>query len=227
MEYDLPFQLPLPPAKDYSPPEIKEPENRLTEHFVATNDKQRSFLRRKGVTAVGLKKDGENYIVSFDDTSTCEAYNTPLLWAQNPELSFDAQDYPAFAHLIQEARTRTRNICPEALPADINELPSEESPSPEVKAPKEMINVLGTLKEIDGKTVERYVFVFGDAFRAAILRILGEYAYDPELSFTWNDVVLLAQKIRNEIGQSFSEGELATFPQEIRDFLLDESAWQS
>ena len=47
------------------------------------------------------------------------------------------------------------------------------------------------------KGEERYVFTFNDETRADALRILGDYASDPELSFTWWDAAVLSQKIRS------------------------------
>jgi hypothetical protein len=53
------------------------------------------------------------------------------------------------------------------------------------------INVLALVK---GQ--ERYIFLFDDQNRTATLRMLGRYAADPELSFTWYDAAMLSQKIR-------------------------------
>lgn len=55
------------------------------------------------------------------------------------------------------------------------------------------INVLALVK---GN--ERYVFLYDDASRAETLRVLGRYASNPELSFTWYDAAVLSQKIREE-----------------------------
>jgi hypothetical protein len=55
------------------------------------------------------------------------------------------------------------------------------------------INVLALVKGD-----ERYVFLFDDASRAETLRVLGRYASDPELSFTWYDAAVLSQKIRQD-----------------------------
>ena len=46
------------------------------------------------------------------------------------------------------------------------------------------------------KGEERYVFMFDDDSRADTLRKLGQYASDPELSFTWYDAAVLSQKVR-------------------------------
>lgn len=54
------------------------------------------------------------------------------------------------------------------------------------------INVLALVKGD-----ERYVFLFDDASRGETLRILGRYASDPELSFSWYDAAVLSQKIRS------------------------------
>ena len=53
------------------------------------------------------------------------------------------------------------------------------------------INVLALVKG-----AERYVFLYDDASRAETLRVLGRYASNPELSFTWYDAAVLSQKIR-------------------------------
>jgi hypothetical protein len=55
------------------------------------------------------------------------------------------------------------------------------------------INVLALVKG-----AERYVFLYDDSSRAETLRILGRYASNPELSFTWYDAAVLSQKIRQE-----------------------------
>lgn len=53
------------------------------------------------------------------------------------------------------------------------------------------INVLALVK---GE--ERYVFLYDDDSRAETLRVLGRYASNPELSFTWYDAAVLSQKVR-------------------------------
>ena len=55
------------------------------------------------------------------------------------------------------------------------------------------INVLALVKG-----AERYVFLYDDSSRAETLRILGRYASNPDLSFTWYDAAVLSQKIRQE-----------------------------
>lgn len=55
------------------------------------------------------------------------------------------------------------------------------------------INVLALVKGS-----ERYVFLYDDASRAETLRVLGRFASNPELSFTWYDAAVLSQKIRQE-----------------------------
>lgn len=57
----------------------------------------------------------------------------------------------------------------------------------------EDINVLALVKG-----AERYVFLYDDSSRAETLRMLGRYASNPELSFTWYDAAVLSQKIRQE-----------------------------
>ena len=58
------------------------------------------------------------------------------------------------------------------------------------------INVLALVK---GK--ERYVFLFSDDNRAETLRMLGRYASNPDLSFSWYDAAVLSQKVRQTAKQ--------------------------
>ena len=55
------------------------------------------------------------------------------------------------------------------------------------------INVLALVKGS-----ERYVFLYDDSSRAEALRVLGRYASNPDLSFTWYDAAVLSQKIRQD-----------------------------
>ena len=61
------------------------------------------------------------------------------------------------------------------------------------------INVLALVKGS-----ERYIFLYDDDNRAETLRMLGRYASNPELSFTWYDAAVLSQKIRQESKQAKS-----------------------
>jgi hypothetical protein len=53
------------------------------------------------------------------------------------------------------------------------------------------INVIALVKG-----TERYVFLFDDDSRAEALRTLGRHAANPDLSFSWYDAAVLAQKVR-------------------------------
>ncbi|GAG13691.1 unnamed protein product, partial [marine sediment metagenome] len=54
-------------------------------------------------------------------------------------------------------------------------------------------NIMGLVKG-----TERYVFVFTDSRRTDVLRTLGRFADNAELSFTWYDAAVLSQRIRDE-----------------------------
>ena len=43
---------------------------------------------------------------------------------------------------------------------------------------------------------EQYIFVFDESNRTETLRMLGRYAADPQLSFTWYDAAILSQRVR-------------------------------
>ena len=55
------------------------------------------------------------------------------------------------------------------------------------------------------KGLERYFFSYTDNSRAECLRVLEEYALDPDLSLTWYDVAVLSQKIRRTSGKNKEE----------------------
>lgn len=55
----------------------------------------------------------------------------------------------------------------------------------------EDVNVLAMIK---GE--ERYVFLYNDANRIELLRTLGRYAADPQLSFTWFDAAVMSKAVR-------------------------------
>lgn len=69
------------------------------------------------------------------------------------------------------------------------------------------INVLALVKG-----AERYIFLYDDANRAEALRVLGRFASNPELSFTWYDAAVLSQKIRQTSQQQAQEQALRTQP---------------
>lgn len=59
------------------------------------------------------------------------------------------------------------------------------------------INVLALVKGM-----ERYVFLYDDSSRAETLRVLGRFASNPKLSFTWYDAAVLSQKIREDVKET-------------------------
>lgn len=50
---------------------------------------------------------------------------------------------------------------------------------------------------------EQYVFVYTDENRVETLRMLGRYAADPQLSFSWYDAAVLSKKIREIDAEQF------------------------
>jgi hypothetical protein len=57
--------------------------------------------------------------------------------------------------------------------------------------PARDINVIALVKG-----GERYVFLYDDDSRAEVLKTLGRYAANPDLSFSWYDAAVLGQKVR-------------------------------
>ncbi len=62
------------------------------------------------------------------------------------------------------------------------------------------INVLALVK---GE--ERYVFLYDDANRVETLRMLGRYAADPQLSFSWYDAAVMSKKIREMANEATAD----------------------
>jgi hypothetical protein len=65
------------------------------------------------------------------------------------------------------------------------------------------INVLALVK---GR--ERYIFLYEDSQRAEALRMLGRFASNPELSFTWYDAAVLSQKVRHSATKTLDVSDL-------------------
>jgi len=59
------------------------------------------------------------------------------------------------------------------------------------------INVVAVVKG-KAKPHEYFIFLYDDANRTEILRQAGRWAANPELSFSWYDAAVAAQKIRGE-----------------------------
>ena len=66
------------------------------------------------------------------------------------------------------------------------------------------INVLALVKG-----AERYVFLYDDASRSDTLRVLGRFASNPDLSFTWYDAAVLSQKVRQGLSRRACWAEAA------------------
>lgn len=62
-----------------------------------------------------------------------------------------------------------------------------------------MENEVNVLAMVKGE--ERYVFLYDDKNRTETLRMLGRYAADPQLSFTWYDAAVMSKKIRQIAAQ--------------------------
>ncbi|MEK7562532.1 MAG: hypothetical protein AAB509_02550 [Patescibacteria group bacterium] len=60
------------------------------------------------------------------------------------------------------------------------------------------INILALVKGS-----ERYIFFYDDKSIGETLRVLGRFASNPDLSFTWYDAAVLSQKIRQEKTKQF------------------------
>ena len=51
------------------------------------------------------------------------------------------------------------------------------------------------------KDGEKYVFVYDDASRKALLGVFGRLAQNPNLNFSWHDAAVLSRKVRENEGK--------------------------
>lgn len=79
------------------------------------------------------------------------------------------------------------------------------------------INVLALVK---GK--ERYIFLYNDGNRSKALRVLGRYASNKDLSFSWYDAAVLSQKIRRQQEESASNKSSRFRMPQMSDERLDD-----
>lgn len=63
--------------------------------------------------------------------------------------------------------------------------------------PSRDINVIALVKG-----GERYVFLYDDESRDAAERVLGKFAADPQLNFSWHDAAVLGDKVRRAPARS-------------------------
>ena len=63
---------------------------------------------------------------------------------------------------------------------------------------------------------ERYIFLFDDNNRSRVLQTLGQFADNPELSFTKYDAAVLSQKVRQESQKQTKKSQKTTLKQPPR-----------
>jgi len=73
------------------------------------------------------------------------------------------------------------------------------------------VNVLVLEKDED-----RYLFLFDDESKVAVMRTFGRFAADKRLSFTWNDAALLVREIRGRSEQDAQDDGPAWQPGDRR-----------
>jgi hypothetical protein len=69
------------------------------------------------------------------------------------------------------------------------------------------VNVLALVKG-----AERYVFVYDDASRSALIDALRDHAADPALNFSWFDAAVLTEKAREQAGTGTAEAPASRLP---------------
>jgi hypothetical protein len=73
-----------------------------------------------------------------------------------------------------------------------------------------MAKELNVLALVKGE--EQYIFMFDDSNRTETLRMLGRYAANPELSFSWFDAAMLSERIRQAFPADGSQPAFAEAP---------------
>jgi len=71
------------------------------------------------------------------------------------------------------------------------------------------VNVLALIK---GE--ERYVFLYDDESADQLLRTMGQYAADPDLSFSWYDAAVMSQRIAKLRSESVAPAPRSEFRRE-------------
>lgn len=69
-----------------------------------------------------------------------------------------------------------------------------------------MTNALNAMVLVKGE--ERYIFLYADDHQPEVLRTLGRFASNPELSFSWYDAAVLSQRIRQAAEKAAVESAL-------------------
>jgi hypothetical protein len=77
--------------------------------------------------------------------------------------------------------------------------------------------VNGIFKEIALKKDDQtYIFRFDDASHQALVGVLGRFAADPGLNFTWHAAAVLCKKARQECVKAAGVGPLASTTNRLR-----------
>ncbi len=72
------------------------------------------------------------------------------------------------------------------------------------------------------KGEERYIFLYNDTTRSEMLRTLGRYASNPELSFSWYDAAVMSQKVRKARKRSTVAEAAPTVPSRFHSTSLED-----
>ena len=62
------------------------------------------------------------------------------------------------------------------------------------------------------KGEERYIFLYNEKSKSETLRMLGRYASDSELSFSWYDPAVLSQNVRQNSNESVEDTGATPLP---------------
>jgi len=84
---------------------------------------------------------------------------------------------------------------------------------------QQSVNVLALVKDS-----ERYVFLYDDEGCDSLLRTLGRYAADSDLSFTWYDAAVLSRKVRR-LRRQFQQDESRSRVRESDSPDADSGTW--
>jgi hypothetical protein len=81
-----------------------------------------------------------------------------------------------------------------------------------------MANNINILALVKGN--ERYIFLYDDKSKAETLCMLGRFASNPDLSFTWHDAAVLSHRIRKfQIVNNEGDKGVKIWEEIIRPFL--------
>jgi hypothetical protein len=129
-------------------------------------------------------------------SAICNPLSTAGSGSLFPVIPFPAEEVAKFTGLDPKAPPEGRSITPASAAGDAERVRVAAQGGPVQRE----LNILALMKGND-----RYVFVYDDESREALIDVFRDCAADPRMNFSWFDAALLTQKAREQApGQAAS-----------------------